>query len=74
MNVFACYDNGSILNKNVLAYDPASIINAFRSGVKNIAAISLETGYITEASVPYSITNAFKNLAAIGMEVNYKFK
>lgn len=71
MNVFACYDNGAILNKNVLTLDPSSILDSFRAGVKNIAAISLETGYTTEASVPYVITNAFKNLAAIGMEVGY---
>jgi len=74
MNVYACYDNGSVLNKNVLSYDPSSIINSFRNGAKNIAAISLETGYVTEASVPYSVAIAFKNLAAIGMEVDYKFK
>lgn len=53
---------------------PDTILSSFKAGVKNLAAISLETGYATKASVPYAITNAFKNLAAIGMEVDYKFK
>lgn len=74
MNVNLCYDNGDILNKEVVCMSPETIVERFQIGVKNLAAISLETGYQTEASVPYAITNAFKNLAAIGMEVDYKFK
>ncbi|KRX10699.1 hypothetical protein PPERSA_08694 [Pseudocohnilembus persalinus] len=74
MNVFACYDNGTILSKDVISLDQNDIIAKFQAGIKNIAAISLETGYQTDASVPYAVVNAFKNLAAIGMEVNYKFK
>jgi len=73
MSVFACYDNGAILDKDVVSMSPSDIVNSFKVGVSNIAAISLETGYETECSIPYAITNAFKNLAAIGMEVDYKF-
>jgi len=73
MNVFACYDNGAILDKDVVSMSPDTIIASFQAGVKNLAAVGLETGYTTAASVPYSIVNAFKNLAGIGMEVDYKF-
>jgi len=45
MNVFACYDNGSILNKEIVSLSPDTIFSAFATGVKNLAAISLETGY-----------------------------
>jgi len=45
MNVFACYDNGAILNENVIAISPAVILERFSTGVRNLAAISLETGY-----------------------------
>jgi hypothetical protein len=45
MNVFACYDNGSILGKEIVSLSPDTIFSAFATGVKNIAAISLETGY-----------------------------
>lgn len=74
MNVFACYDNGNILDREVVSISPADILDKFRAGVRNLAGICLETGLVTEASVPYALTNAFKNLAAIGMEVDYKFK
>lgn len=74
MNVLCCYDSGDVLNQEVVSMSPETIVEKFQMGVKNLAAISLETGYQTEASVPYAITNAFKNLAAIGMEVDYKFK
>jgi large subunit ribosomal protein LP0 len=74
MNVFSCYNDGAVLTKDVVGMSPDTILSSFKAGVKNLAAISLETGYTTKASVPYAITNAFKNLAAIGMEVDYKFK
>jgi len=45
MNVFACYDNGNILDREVVSISPADIIEKFRSGVRNLAGISLETGY-----------------------------
>ena len=45
MNVFSCYDNGAILNQDVISLSPSDIIGRFQAGVKNLAAISLETGY-----------------------------
>jgi hypothetical protein len=45
MNVFACYDSGSILGKDIVSLSPNTIFSSFATGVKNIAAISLETGY-----------------------------
>jgi len=53
---------------------PDDLINKFREGVKNIAALSLETGITTEVAVPYQVITAFKNLASIGLEINYSFK
>jgi len=53
---------------------PEDLINKFREGVKNIAAVSLETGITTEVAVPYNVITAFKNLASIGLEINYSFK
>lgn len=46
----------------------------FSATTLQVAAISLETGYVTAPSVPHIIQNSFKNLAAIGIEVGYKFK
>lgn len=38
-----------------------------------MTALSLETGYATELSVPHAILDSFKNLAALGMETGYMF-
>jgi len=74
MSVIADYDNGDILDSKVLSINPETILQNFGQGVLNIAAISLESGYLTAPAVPHVIQNAFKNLAAIGLESGYKFK
>jgi large subunit ribosomal protein LP0 len=74
ISVISDYDNGDILDEKVLSINPSTILENFGQGVLNIAAISLETGYLTAPSVPHLIQNAFKNLAAIGLESGYKFK
>merc|ERR1712096_258504 len=62
-------------------YDPAvldisddDIINSFAQGIKNVAALSVETGLPTVASVPYSILLGFANLLAVAVETDYTFK
>jgi large subunit ribosomal protein LP0 len=41
--------------------------------VPQIAALSLEIGYPTKASIPHTINNAFKSVVAIALETDYKF-
>jgi large subunit ribosomal protein LP0 len=74
MEVIGCYDDGALLDKDMVGITPEDILSRFKSGVKNVAALSLETGLVTEASIPHLISNAFKNLAAISMETDYKLK
>lgn len=38
--------------------------------MSNIAAVSLEIGYPTVASVPHSIINGFKNVASVCLEAD----
>jgi large subunit ribosomal protein LP0 len=73
MEVLSCYDDGSILDKQVLQINPDSLISKFENGVRNITALSLQAGLPTQVSIPHMVVNAFKNLAAIGLQVNYKF-
>jgi len=73
MEVQCAYDDGNILDAAKCGISFNDVHNFFRSGVKNLTAISLETGYATELSVPHAIIDAFKNLAAIGLETNYLF-
>lgn len=67
------YDAGTILDNETCSLSPTDLINAFKTGVNNITALSLQTGYTTEVSAPHAVIDAFKSLAAIGLEVGYKF-
>lgn len=67
------YDNGTIYSPDVLDITPDELRSRFQEGVRNVASVSLVTGYPTKASVPHSIVNAFKNLLAIAAETNVTF-
>ena len=43
-------------------------------GIANVAAVSLEIGYPTVASVPHSVINGFKNVAAVCLEADIDIK
>lgn len=73
MNVLSAYDDGAILDAETCKLSPESVLGYFANGVKNLAALSLESGYPTQLSVSFAISNAFKNLAAIGLNIDYKF-
>jgi large subunit ribosomal protein LP0 len=73
MKVAQVYDNGSMVPETVFGINPASLLESFRLGVKNLAGISLEAGYPIEATVPLIIGNAFKNIAALSVESGYIF-
>lgn len=73
MNVISCYDDGSILSRDVVSINSSELMKKFQSGIRNIAALSLQTGIPTEASTPYMVLNAFKNLVAIGMQTGIEF-
>merc|ERR1712003_541322 len=50
------------------------LLNKFRSGIANVAALSLAIGYPTVASVPHSIVNGMKNLLAVAAATEITFK
>lgn len=62
------YDNGSMFDPAVLDLTDDDLCAKFMEGVRNVAAISLEIGFPTMASIPHSIANAFKSLVAIAVE------
>ena len=67
------YDNGAIYSPEVLDITAEELLARFQQGVNNVAAVSLEIGYPTKASIPHSIVNAFKNLLAIAAETDVEF-
>lgn len=68
------YDNGSLLPKAVLDINPSALAEKFANGVKNLAGLSLSSGYTIEATIPLIIANSFKNIAALSLESGFKIK
>jgi len=68
------YDEGSIYDASVLDMTDEDIVAKFRSGVKNVAAVSLAIGYPTVASLPHLIINGYKKILSISLATDYTIK
>jgi len=68
------YDNGTLYDAKVLDLSDEDIVAKFQTGVKNIAALGLQIGYPTVASLPHSIIRGYKNLLAIALATDFSFK
>jgi large subunit ribosomal protein LP0 len=64
------YDNGSLFDPAVLDLTDDDLTAKFVAGLRNIAAVSLEIGFPTLASIPHSVANAFKTLVAVVVELD----
>ena len=62
------YDNGSVFDAAVLDLTDADMANKFAAACANVAAVSLELGFPTLASLPHSIANAFRALVGVVIE------
>jgi len=74
LQVQMVYDSGSIFEPKILDIKPEDLRATFMAGVRNVAAVSLQIGYPTVASVPHSIINGFKNLLAVAAVTDISFK
>jgi len=74
LQVEMVYDSGTILEPMILDIKPEDLRSRFLAGVRNVAAVSLEIGYPTVASVPHSVINGFKNLLAVAAVTDINFK
>lgn len=71
--LLSVYDHGSVYPPT--PYIPEDeIVRRFALGVRNVAAISIETGYPTAASLPYAFLRGLLNLIAIAEEADYTFR
>jgi len=68
------YDSGSVFDPEILDITDEDLLAKFRSGIANVAALSLAIGYPTIASVPHSIVNGMKNLLAVAAATEITFK
>jgi len=68
------YDSGSLFEPKILDIKPEDIRAKFLAGVRNVAAVSIQIGYPTVASVPHSLINGFKNCLAVAAVTDITFK
>lgn len=75
MRITAVYDNGSLFDAAVLDLTTDAIASKFTEGVRRVAAVSMELGMPTLASVPHSLVRAMRMLIAICADdsVTYSF-
>jgi len=74
LKVVQVYESGFCYEPEVLDMTDEDILNKFRAGVRNVAAVSLATGIPTIASVPHSLINGYKNLLSIALATDITFK
>eukprot|EP01035_Chromulina_nebulosa_P019073 gene19073-24896_t len=74
LKIDSVFDHGAIFSVDVLDIDEQLLIDKFKFALSQVASISLQLGYPTQASLPHSIGNAFKTLVAITVNLdNYSF-
>jgi len=66
-------DGGAIYDPKVLDITDADLLKNAGDAIAQVAALSLETGVATPASVPHSLINGYKNLLAIAVETEFSF-
>ena len=75
LGIDCIFDNGSQFSVDVLDIDDEILTSKFSFALSKIAALSLQIGYPTQASLPHSIGNAFRSLVAVTVNLdNFTFK
>jgi len=74
LGIMKVYDSGSVFDPEILDITDDDLRDRFMAGVANVAAVCLNIGYPTMASVPHSIVNGMKNLLAIAAVTDITFK
>jgi large subunit ribosomal protein LP0 len=68
------YDSGTIFDPAILDITDNDLKNRFMSGVRNVAAVSLQIGYPNVASAPHSMANGVKKCLALAAVTDITFK
>jgi len=75
LSIDCVYDSGSIFPVSILDISRDDILSKFTFALNAVAAISLQVGYPTQASIPHSIANAFQTCVAVAVQLEgFSFK
>jgi len=67
------YEDGFCYEPSVLDVSADDLRAKFVAGVRNVAAVSLQIGYPTLASVPHSLVNGLKKLISVAVATDISF-
>jgi len=65
------FEHGQMYSPKVLDITDDDLLEHVKSGLNNIAAISLATNYPTQPSVAHSMRNGLKNLVSVSLATDY---
>jgi len=68
------YDNGQVIPVALFDMTDEMILGRIRAGVARIAALSLQIGHPTVASIPHSVARGYSNLVSIALATSATFK
>jgi len=68
------YDNGQVIPVALFDMTDDMILAKIRHGVARIAALSLQIGHPTIASIPHSVARGFSNLVSVALATSATFK
>jgi len=68
------YDHGSIYIHKVLDLTDDDLLGKFSKGVRNVAALGLQIGIPSLASLPHSIARGYKNVLSVSLATEYSFE
>lgn len=74
ITVAKVYSDGSVFGVHILDLTEDVLLGRFFMGVRAVAALSLELGYPTMASIRHSFINGFKNLLCVSLATDYTFE
>eukprot|EP01094_Clydonella_sp_ATCC50884_P011607 TRINITY_DN213_c0_g1_i1.p1 TRINITY_DN213_c0_g1~~TRINITY_DN213_c0_g1_i1.p1 ORF type:complete len:321 (-),score=135.05 TRINITY_DN213_c0_g1_i1:201-1163(-) len=74
LTVRNCWEDGFSYDPKILDVTPEMVVEAFQTGIANIACVSLEVGIPTLPAVPHVLLNSYKNLLAVVLETDIVFK
>jgi len=73
LSVTHIWDNGSVYAPSALDVSNEDVIEVTQHCIQQIAAFSLQSGYLTTPAVPHLLVNAFKNLLSVSLATEYSF-
>lgn len=67
------YNQGALYDPKVLEIKDEDILSSVNAGIANVAAVALQTGFPTAASIPHVVINAFKNILSVALSTEFSF-